>query len=93
MEVGTKGEKQNMKADYRVVDQTDEAVFIEDLNRGNMSITNDAEAVVENLLHVYGITRRIIYKDSEGRWDELVHDGDKFVDFAPYKGPLPARTI
>jgi hypothetical protein len=46
------------------------------------SITNDAEAVVELTLQQHG-QRRILYRDTEGNWGELKHDGKKFVDFAP----------
>lgn len=76
-------------ADFRVVAETDEFVFIEDLDMGSMSVTNDAEYVVQTVLINHGTQRRIIYKDSEGQWDELVHDTNQFVDFAPYKGPTP----
>lgn len=76
-------------ADFRIVAETDEIVFIEDMNLGNVSVTNEAEYVVQTVLSNHGTRRRIIYKDSEGQWDELVHDGKQFVDFAPYKGPTP----
>jgi hypothetical protein len=76
-------------ANFRVVSETDEFVFIEDLDLGNISVTNDAEYVVQTILSAHGNRHRIIYKDSEGQWDELVHDGNQFVDFAPYKGPTP----
>lgn len=46
------------------------------------SITNDAIAVVEHVLYHYP-KRRIIYRDSMGRWDELCHDGLKFICFRP----------
>ena len=40
---------------------------------GVRSVTNDAEGVVSHL-HRRFPGYRIIYRDSEGKWDELVHD-------------------
>lgn len=77
------------KADYRFVEETPEIVFIEDLNLGGKSITNDAEAVVETLLSYINPKLRIVYKDTCGMWNELLHDGKKFVDFAPYSEYSP----
>jgi hypothetical protein len=48
-----------------------------------VSITNDAAAVVTYLLAEYGSDRRFFYRDTMGRWDELLHDGHRFTDFAP----------
>lgn len=77
-------------ADYRIVDETDEAIFIEDLNLGHKSVTNDAEWVIETLIHEYGVlTKKVVYKDSEDQWDELIHDGNVFLDFGPWKGKIP----
>jgi hypothetical protein len=62
--------------------------FIKDLDLGNKSVTNDAERVVEELVTV-GWNCPIVYQDSMGEWCELVHEDDKFVGFAPHKGPQP----
>ena len=52
-----------------------------------MSVTNDAEAVV------YEVTAkcdgRIIYRDTDGRWDELKKRGREFVCFAPIRPEDP----
>jgi hypothetical protein len=49
-----------------------------------MSVTNDAEYVVAEVVKQCGNkTARVIYRDSDGRWDELVHDNGVFVRFAP----------
>lgn len=40
-----------------------------------------AERLVRELLFHYGKKRRIYYYDSFGDLNELVHDGEKFVDF------------
>lgn len=50
---------------------------------GSMSVTNDAEAVVEFVLQQNNWNQdiRILYEDSEGSWDELQHDGSGFLAF------------
>lgn len=73
-------------ANYQIVEVTANIIFISDLDLGNKSITNDAEHVVDVLLQIYGPKRKIVYRDTEGQWDELKHDGEKFIDFAPYTG-------
>ena len=47
-------------------------IFIEDLNMGNRSVTNDIENVVADIAKRESINPRqyyIIYRDSEGNWD------------------------
>jgi hypothetical protein len=79
---------QDARARYIIVKEDDSFVFIEDIGTGR-SVTNDAEAVVYELFNKESIgDKRIIYKDTNGDWDELVHDGDRFVDFAPYRKPV-----
>jgi hypothetical protein len=63
-------------------------IFIRDLDQGGVSVTNDAEAVVEEV-HKYYPGKRIVYRDSHGDWDELMHAAGKFTGFALYKGPTP----
>jgi hypothetical protein len=58
---------------------TDNWIFIRDSNSGK-SITNDAENVVSELYHIYGDCR-ILYRDTEGQWDELVHRNGEFLKF------------
>ncbi|PWJ81556.1 hypothetical protein C7441_11088 [Pseudaminobacter salicylatoxidans] len=70
-------------------------VFITDNCRDDLpSVTNDAERVVSECLAYYG-EKRIIYRDSDGRWDELLHTGIQFRGFAPYNGDVPGveRTV
>jgi len=55
-------------------------ILLEDED-GPMSITNDAENVVHYALAHYPHGARILYKDTDGIWDELVHDGNDFVTF------------
>lgn len=75
------------RAQYDIVKETTDTVFIEDVGHTHtMSVTNDAEAVVYNLFNQFG-NKRIIYKDSDGRWDELLHNEGQFTGFAPYTLP------
>lgn len=65
--------------------------FITDNCRpGSKSVTNDAERVVQECLGIYG-ERRIVYRDSDGRWDELLHTGIQFRGFAPFTGEIPGQ--
>jgi hypothetical protein len=57
-------------------------VIIKDLDKGNKSVTNDAEAVVKRMLLEVGRDKRIFYYDSTNELDELCHDGVKFTGFA-----------
>lgn len=78
-----------MRSRFYVQDVTDDAVYIVDLANecGTMSVTNDAENVTENVAISFG-NRRIFYRDTDGNWDELVHDNGRFLRFAP--GPTDA---
>lgn len=53
----------------------DDILIIEDLNLGRMSVTNNAEGVINEIYDQLGSNLHnchIIYKDSEGVWDQLV---------------------
>jgi hypothetical protein len=71
-------------ADFMItrVDHNRKIVFMEDLDLGNKSVTNDAEFVVESVNAVYPKYRQM-YLDSMKQWDELVHENGKFVTFLP----------
>ena len=76
-----------LRASYRVDRVTEgsplgKMVFIIDNDEG-MTITNDAENVVEDVLSHYP-DHRIIYCDTDGNWDELLHWNGKFAGFKPY---------
>lgn len=67
--------------------------LLEDEN-GPLSVTNDAENVVKAVLENWsGPTGRILYRDSDGTWDELVHDGVEFVRFSSFQDPEAAAAI
>ena len=74
------------RADYAYIkiDKDKKLVLIEDLNLGNMSVTNDAETVVSEILDNYP-DYRIAYRDSSLDWDELVHENGQFTGFRMWK--------
>ena len=75
------------RAVYDVVKVTNDTIFLVDRNLG-MSVTNDAENVVAEVVNEYG-NKKVIYRDSMGNWDELVHTEGTFGCFAPYRGASP----
>ena len=50
-----------------------------------VSMTNDAENVIAWLAYHCQLShfKRVFYRDTTGRWDEMKHKGGKFVGFAP----------
>lgn len=81
---GGGGFRQEHGADWHIVKSDSERriVWIVDEDRGNRSVTNDADKVVAEL-HVNYPGFRIIYRDSIGNWDELCHDGALFTGYRP----------
>lgn len=59
-------------------------VALVDLCRSTISITNDAERVIEDLWSrgVLTLGGRVIYRDTEGHWDELRWRDAQFIGFA-----------
>lgn len=75
-----------VRANVIFVALVNDIVYLADSNDGSMSITNDAEAVTA----MYGKKgHRIVYKDTMGQWDELIHENGMFKDFAPWYGWTP----
>lgn len=77
---------------FRDRDDKNNIVFIEDManQTGGMTITNDAEAVVNYYRSIYGNQVRIVYLDTDKEWWEIVwtlerHHGTS-VDFKPWHG-------
>jgi hypothetical protein len=64
-------------AEYFVIGFHHDFLGIADASQGGRSVTNDAELVVQELLHSRQLlpTQRLLYRDTMSRWDELVHDG------------------
>lgn len=78
----------NVRSKFHIVAELPDVVAIEDLD-GLVSVTNDAEAVVRHLAKIGLKGRRLLYRDSDGIWDELVHDGGGgFMAFAPIRAEL-----
>lgn len=81
-------------ADFRVVVVEDDRVFIVDLDNGSKSVTNDAEWVWQQISERFP-SRRLIYRDTMNRWDEIVPTlpTDDFgvitVNFRPYNEHIP----
>ena len=60
------------KADYTYTIENG-TVKIIDLNLGNVSVTNDAENVVTEIQSTTNIKGlKIVYRDSDGNWDEII---------------------
>jgi hypothetical protein len=73
-----------LRSDFVIVKVTDTELWLVDHSAvsGRMSVTNDAERVVTHLLKHYP-NRRYYYRDTDGKWDELIHNGINFVRFGP----------
>lgn len=54
-------------------------IYLVDHGRGR-SITNAAEYVVMDVIRLHGYLP-IYYKDTDGQWDELIHEDGEFKDF------------
>ena len=64
---------------YMVVDKV---VRVVDIGLTHRSVTNDADHVIK-VLRERGVdlTLPVIYRDSMGRWDQLLVEGGEFKDF------------
>lgn len=79
------------RADF-TVEADGDVLIIRDLDRGGRSVTNDADHVIMDLAK-RGLLRdgmRVIYRDSTGEWDEMLHRGGLFSTISPI--PADART-
>lgn len=47
----------------------------------SMSVTNDAERVVSYIISMYPLAKAIIYRDTEGNWDQLLFERGKFTTY------------
>jgi hypothetical protein len=71
---------------YSVRKVTVDKVFIVDENTGMLSVTNDAEHVCAELFEKFG-PKHFLYRDTDGRWDELIHTAGIFDSFRPGEAP------
>ncbi len=75
-----------MRAKFTVVEITNKYILLEDQSSvytPSMTITNDAEAVVDDLYEkrLISPSTRIFYIDTDGRVDELLHKYRAFDGF------------
>jgi hypothetical protein len=70
-------------AEYFVIGLHQDFVGTADANQGGRNVTDDAERVVHEVLQGHQLLpkQRLLYRDTLGRWDELVHDGHHFTGF------------
>jgi hypothetical protein len=71
------------KIQYQIIRITDTLVLIRDLNQG-ASITNYPSETLNHLSQRHSIKwKRIFYRDTIGRFDQIVHNNGIFVCFRP----------
>ena len=82
-----------MKAKFTIVERNpeDNIVFLHDNAHGyHMTITNDAESVVDYCRSLYGNRVRVVYLDTDEEWWEIVWslelDAGTVVSFKPWHG-------
>lgn len=83
----------NNKPKYSLREYNDKRVVIRDEfdpSNPTMSVTNGAEIVVKELYREGWLQdQQLLYFDTEGQLDELVHDNKgNFKGFKPYGGSL-----
>lgn len=77
----------NRRSHYDIVKVLPDKVYLVDRD-GAISVTNDAERVCAEVNAEHpGV--RIIYCDTDGNWDELLHVAGAFQAFAPARGDRP----
>jgi len=75
----------NLRCKFEVVTVERDAVTIRDIGHGQMTVTNDAENVVAELVKsdLLPPGRRLFYYDSAGELDEMLLHNGRFAGFAP----------
>ena len=75
---------------FHIIEKKAGVLFIQDLNLGGRSVTNDAEQVLEWCREQHGKDIRVVYLDSQGEWSEIVDDAEtwmgKGIGFLPWHG-------
>ena len=76
------------RAHYQIR-QIENLVVILDADDGGLSVTNDAERVIEDLVGLgYAVDRKVIvYRDTMGRWDQMVTERGRFLTFRALHNP------
>jgi len=72
-------------AEFAIEKETPEYIFIIDTGHTNKkTVTNDAENVIATLAKNNALgDRRVFYRDSENRIDELLHTAGQFTGYRP----------
>lgn len=75
----------NNKPIYSITNMDESKIVLHDMCNGQqLSVTNGAEYVIENLDHLGLLAnRRVFYYDTEGQLDELLVRNGRFAGFAP----------
>ena len=70
------------KSDFEILeyDKKHHIVYLRDLDRGGMSITNDAEQVYQYIRKEYGAVR-VVYQDTMDEWTEILLVPDQLGDW------------
>lgn len=55
---------------------SDESILL-----GGKTITNGVEQILQELSKLYGKDVKIIYRDTDGNYDQIIHSNFKFIDF------------
>ena len=78
------------QSDFTILEKKAGVLFIQDLNLGRRSVTNDAEQVLEWCREHHGKNIRVVYRDSENEWSEIVDNVEtwmgKGIGFKPWYG-------
>jgi len=73
-----------MRAEFEVVKSESRYILVKDLCKPNtITVTNDVHRVTSFIIYEYNIPfgKKIYYIDSNGRIDELEHNGETFIGF------------
>lgn len=77
--------KNKTRSNFIVLSVNEKYILIKDLYDSNcptVTVTNDAENVVKFIIEYYKVkNEQIFYIDTNGRVDELLHDGSEFIGF------------
>lgn len=67
------------------LERINDILLVEDLNLGGLSVTNDAEELINDILYTFGDVddMTILYRDSMGRWDQMATKNNRFAGFLP----------
>lgn len=73
-----------LRCSFEVHQATEEWIYLVDRNTGDRTLTNDAPAVIEHLAKTMDLrNRRVYYRATDGRIDELWHEDGRFRGYAP----------